>query len=269
LVQWRTDTDQFQEGQWLKARIYERRCDLSENGKRLIYFAANHKKPYYSWTAISKPPFLTALALWPKGDCWGGGGLFEKNHQILLNHRAAEMELAEGFKLPRHFQIKPLHEGSGWGEDSPIVDMRLSRDGWRIVQDGNSMHRSVRASVSIDFNPPLIWARPHPRLGDRYELRMEIQGIDQRDGPWYVIEHSVRDKRTKSTIALGRTEWADWCQSGDLLFAKEGKLFRIGLSSAGVLMDLENAKLLIDLTDRTFTELEPSSDARNWRNNES
>jgi hypothetical protein len=67
LALWHTDTDQFDEGQWLKARIYERRCDLSPDGKLLTYFAANHKQPYYSWTAISKPPFLTALALWSRG----------------------------------------------------------------------------------------------------------------------------------------------------------------------------------------------------------
>lgn len=76
LILWRTDTDKFEEGQWFKGRIYERRCDLSPTGRRLIYFAQNHKDLYFSWTAVSKPPFVTALALWPKGDCWGGGGLF-------------------------------------------------------------------------------------------------------------------------------------------------------------------------------------------------
>src|SRR5690242_10890371 len=86
LVLWHTDTDQFYEGQWFKGRIYERRCDLSPNGTRLIYFAADYKEPYFSWSAVSKPPFLTALALWPKGDGWGGGGLFEKENKILLNH---------------------------------------------------------------------------------------------------------------------------------------------------------------------------------------
>src|SRR5579871_613334 len=30
----------------------------------------------YAWTAVSKVPFLTTLALWPKGDCWHGGDLF-------------------------------------------------------------------------------------------------------------------------------------------------------------------------------------------------
>ena len=96
MLRWQTDRDDFESGQWFKGRIYERRCDLTPNGSHLIYFAADFKEPrvekrsvdeapssttrarYYSWTAISKPPFLTALALWPKGDCWHGGGLFDK-----------------------------------------------------------------------------------------------------------------------------------------------------------------------------------------------
>lgn len=33
LVLWQTDSDCFYEGQWLKGRIYERRCDLSPKGE--------------------------------------------------------------------------------------------------------------------------------------------------------------------------------------------------------------------------------------------
>jgi len=29
-----------------------------------------------SWTAISRAPWLRALVLFGKGDCWHGGGLF-------------------------------------------------------------------------------------------------------------------------------------------------------------------------------------------------
>jgi hypothetical protein len=38
LVLWHTDTDQFHEGQWLKGRIYERRCDLSPKWKAANLF---------------------------------------------------------------------------------------------------------------------------------------------------------------------------------------------------------------------------------------
>src|SRR5262249_25498999 len=53
----------------VQGRIYERRCDLTPAGDRLVYFAASFRQPLHSWTAISRPPYLTALALWPKGDC--------------------------------------------------------------------------------------------------------------------------------------------------------------------------------------------------------
>ena len=263
LVVWRTDTDQFQEGQWLKGRIYERRCDLSPSGRRLIYFAADYKKPYYSWTAVSQPPYLTALALWPKGDGWGGGGLFENEKTILLNHRAAEMQLAEGFSLPRNLQIKPFGERPGWGEDSPIVDARLKRDGWRRVQDGEVIEHGIGASIWVEFSPPMVWSRQDPQ-SRRYELQMHIHGLHQRDGPWYVIEHFVSDRETGSRISLGRTDWADWCHSGDLLFAKDGNIFRLNFSATGVLAELNTARLLIDLSDRSFKDVMPSSEARQW-----
>ena len=90
LIKWNfRRKDSFEFGQWFKGRIYERRCDLSPGGDLLIYFAAKQKPPMYSWTAISKPPWFTALALWPKGDCWNGGGWFVDDRKIRLNHREA------------------------------------------------------------------------------------------------------------------------------------------------------------------------------------
>ena len=129
LLSWNLETDAIELGQWLKGRIYERRCDLSPDGKLLIYFAAKYKLPLASWTAISKPPYFTALALWPKGDGWGGGGLFETRRRIALNHRPAEMYLADGFRMPKSYTVHPFGEHSGWGEDDPIWSTRLERDG--------------------------------------------------------------------------------------------------------------------------------------------
>jgi hypothetical protein len=97
LIRWNTADDTFEPGQWFRGRIYEKRSDLSPDGRRLIYFAQKlsgrtlHEPEYtYAWTAISRPPYLTALALWPKGDCWNGGGLFETNTRVWLNHFAEQ-----------------------------------------------------------------------------------------------------------------------------------------------------------------------------------
>ncbi len=85
LVRWDTRDDTFQRGHWFKGRIYDRRSDLSPSGELLVYFASQYNRRTlsartgytYAWTALSRVPWLTALALWPKGDCWWGGGLFE------------------------------------------------------------------------------------------------------------------------------------------------------------------------------------------------
>jgi hypothetical protein len=264
LLLWHTDTDEFEDGQWFKGRIYERRCDLSPSGKLLVYFAANYKLPYFSWTAVSKPPFLTALALWPKGDCWGGGGLFEKERKLRLNHGDHEMTLADGFTVPSKFSVEKQVVYAGRGEDSPVFDMRLNRDGWKNVQTGEEIMRELSASVFVEFKPAIVWSKTGAASRGRYELQMHIRGIKERDGPWYILDHLVKDTTDGATIALERTDWADWCHSGDLLFAKDGGLFRLGFSREGVLNELADAKLVIDLNDRAFTELVAPAEAKQW-----
>lgn len=63
LIKWDTATDSVEPGQWFHGRIYERRCDLSPDGSKLIYFASKLNRKTlddseytYAWTAISKPP---------------------------------------------------------------------------------------------------------------------------------------------------------------------------------------------------------------------
>ena len=87
---WDLTNHSFTLGQWLKGKIYERRSDLSPNGKYLIYFAMNGKwnsETRGSWTAISRAPWLHAIELYGKGDCWEGGGLFLSSNEFWLNDR--------------------------------------------------------------------------------------------------------------------------------------------------------------------------------------
>jgi hypothetical protein len=130
LIKWNLGSDTLEYGQWFKGRIYERRCDLSPSGDLLLNFAAKYKEPLRSWSAISKPPFLTALAMWAKGDGWGGGGLFDTELSIQLNHRPGEEVLAEGFRLKKSMRIALYGARPGWGEDFPIYHQpELERNG--------------------------------------------------------------------------------------------------------------------------------------------
>jgi hypothetical protein len=69
-------------------------------------------------------------------------------------------------------------------------------------------------------------ARPGSRARD-FELQLRITGIHEREGPWYVTEYDLIDMKREQELPLGRLDWADWDANGDLLFAREGRLYRL------------------------------------------
>ncbi|MEM7753198.1 MAG: hypothetical protein AAF230_07275 [Pseudomonadota bacterium] len=55
---------------------------MSPDGSHFLYFALDGRwgsDAKGSFSAISRPPYWTALALFPQGDTWGGGGVFIDN----------------------------------------------------------------------------------------------------------------------------------------------------------------------------------------------
>ena len=88
LILWDTRRDRFTDGAWFHGRIYEDRCNLSPDGRLFVYFChGGHSRPGYSdsWTAVSRPPWLFALGLWPWGTTYGGGGRFTDSRTLVLN----------------------------------------------------------------------------------------------------------------------------------------------------------------------------------------
>ncbi len=173
LIRWDTAYDRFEYGQWFKGRIYERRCDLSPSGEKLIYFAAKFKGPLYSWTAISKPPYLTALALWPKGDIWNGGGLFASERVVMLNHGPVSEPPVQGH-IPKGIDVKPLSLPRG--EDDQIYPRRLVRDGWRLRHQGTERYHRNEKPMWITIEPPTLFVQEQPRGRREITLEMRIVG---------------------------------------------------------------------------------------------
>jgi hypothetical protein len=272
LIRWHRADDTFEIGQWFRGRIYENRCDLSPDGERLLYFAAkfinpNHAtsaidselvEPFYSWTAISRPPFLTALALWPKDDCWGGGGEFVARNHIRLNHREENRGLAEGYSLPKEMTVEPYGEHSGRGEDDPVHSDRLARDGWRLVQEGEWQDQGLRAALYWVASPAFVFAKANPAV-PTLMLTSSLHGIGQRGGPWRVLTHAV-ESDGQPAIDLGPSEWADWDRNGDLLFARDGQLYRCVRDGGG----LGEPRVLLDARELRFRALAPTPEAMTW-----
>ena len=61
MILWDRGTDTFEDGQWIKQRIYLDWCDLSPDGEHFIYFTLSGKwsdKSEGAYSVISKPPIV-------------------------------------------------------------------------------------------------------------------------------------------------------------------------------------------------------------------
>jgi hypothetical protein len=269
LLRWWLGSDTFETGQWLIGRIYERRSDLSPDGELLIYFAAVHRAPLVSWTALSRPPFLTALALWPKGDCWGGGGRILSRQHVLINHGADALALGNGFRLPPGVRVEQMGEWAGKGEDNPICHDRMVRDGWVCTDPG-------RASA-YRFDGPARWTLEVPERYERAQpagrgtaslarLERRLVAVGVTDGPWYDERFAVLAAAGTTLRDLGRCDWADWQSNGDLLIAQDGRILRLAAAAAvqASAEPLAGARELIDLAPMQFATCETPAWARAW-----
>jgi hypothetical protein len=255
LIRWDLTHDRFEVGQWLKGRVYERRCDLSPDGKRLALFVGTWRRGAGTWTALSRPPWFTALAVWPQGDTWGGGGFFEANDRLALS--GVLHPLAEGFTLPRGFKVGTFRGEPG--EDGPIWRARLERDGWtRVSGSGGPAHGD--ASVYWRFDPPIVWSRRYPGH-TALELRSILHGIKESQGRWYAQDHALLRKNEPVGPDLTRTEWADWDTNGDLLHAKAGRLFRTRIGKGGIPLA---PTLLADFRPLKFSAVKAPPEATQW-----
>ena len=254
LIKWNVAEDRFEAGQWFKGRIYEKRCDLSPDGTKFIYFAQkinqrtlNDPEYSYAWTAISRPPYLTAVALWRKGDCWNGGGLFETNSRVWLNH------LPGGSLHPDHRpeRLEVIDKIEGRGEDQTVLDKRLARDGWRLIQPWNgrfvesafalSQKRLMEKGLSfdemlaeslrlklyeLDTNSGYVTEAPEIREGPSVDGRLTLRMVMAVRGFRPIYAFSMRSP-SGTTVPIEGAEWADWDQRGRVVFARRGKLFAV------------------------------------------
>jgi len=238
---WDRRSDEFTLGQWLKGRIYERRSDLSPDGKYLIYFAMNGKwksEARGSWTAISRAPYLKAIAIFPKGDCWNGGGLFTGKKSYWLNDGNGHTVLRTTTEVRRDARFQPS-ENFG-GECLGVYYPRLMRDGWKLVE-------RVNVERWKDYD---VFER---HLQGGWILRKTAHaelGAPAGKG-CYWDEHELINRRSNTSIKCPDWEWAD-LDDTRLVWAATGKLRAASIGKAG----LVGETVLRDLEDMSFEPIE-------------
>jgi hypothetical protein len=122
---WDLRKDRFQSGQWFHGRIYPEKCDVSPDGKLFLYFGGKFRSRDVetgygiAYTAVSRPPYLTALALWPHDSTYGGGGLFVDDRTVVVypathhrDHQPGPLTVVE-YSAQKHAGLQPS-SGRGW-----------------------------------------------------------------------------------------------------------------------------------------------------------
>jgi hypothetical protein len=239
---WDLKTNKFELGQWLKGRIYERRSHLSPDGKHMIYFAMNGKwdsETSGSWTAISKAPYLKAIVLYAKGDCWNGGGLFIDDKNYLLNELyPAHRLLRDQSKL---IGKRGVAKGTPYSNNEclGVYYPRLLGEGWNLNRDLSSINIQVfdkkwKANFTV---------RKFAHVGGG---RKAGKGV-------YWDSHAL----VNSTAEIFRGADWDWADviRGNLAWSAGGKLFI--LKSARTIDAetlLKDAKMIHDFNSMRFEE---------------
>ena len=210
---WHTDTDEVEHGQWFGGRVYERRCDVSPDGRLFVYFARKSTGgadiDVDSWIAISRPPWFTALALWGIGTTYCSGGLFMDAHRLRLGGITDAPDIGT---LPAW--LRPTSELPPYASSTPewtsrhVYFNRLLRGGWT-------------PTPSIDAAEP-SWERVEPD-GQRVLMMTALRSANFiTHGERNALEFALQSE--DELVPLGRATWGDWDHRGRLVLAREGRL---------------------------------------------
>jgi hypothetical protein len=221
LALWRTDTDTVEHGSWFRGQLYVHRCDLSWDGRWLVYFAMGPTTQHYSWTAVARPPWVRAELFYPKDDTWNGGGVWERPDRLWLNLPAGS-EAREGDPSPASLGFGVRWGRSEYGEDEGPLYRRLDRDGWvRDDPPGVSYERRTAQGWMLSGGPQWV-LQPSPELP---ALRLAYRGYSFNQGR--VFRYSL-DGHPALLDEL--VSWAGYDGSGRLVVARGAAVERYALA---------------------------------------
>lgn len=246
MIRWDLNKDSFEEGQWLKGRVYAERSELSDDGELLLYSArkggwqTRHRSDIgNTWTAVSRPPFFTALALW-SNDCWDGGGIFDGLRSVVLDLNYP--------KPHPHLEAPRLSvEGCRSSQTLPLSLRIALRAGWQPLdlplEQLTGYHWQIKTRIGKEIGAGAA------RITCHYWHGRHLRGHQRFT---FSNVHGDHD--------LGEMDLLDFDQKGRLVKSAGGQLLICENPSAATLY----WRQLADFSQSRPTPLPPKDWAREW-----
>ncbi len=166
MVRWNLRTDEFKMGQWLTTEVPADRCDVSPDGLLFATTAIDYRHgrseaagPY---VAVSRPPYFTALALWPVFGAHTGGAYWHAKDELWID--------------------APHDPAPKVGATPPGFRMRsvgIVRSAWRGVARAEARRRRMKGT-GWNLEPARSYGEPHPYLLNGRPLDAQWADIDHR-----------------------------------------------------------------------------------------
>lgn len=219
LVLWDTVADTFEHGSWFHGKLFVHRCDLSFDGRWLVYFALGPTRAHWSWTAVSQPPWLRADLFYDSGTgTWDGGGVWVGPNHLWLNVRPDDVGRA-GDPRPEDLgftvEWRPPMEMM---TDRGFVAWRLERDGWTAVAEAGQTVKEDLEQGWIERGSDCWMLQPQTDLPP---LRLFYRGFHTKHG--YVYHYTLDGYAGLVDEAV---EWAGYDGQGRLVLARAGVVER-------------------------------------------
>ncbi len=203
---WELEGPNYRSGSWLHGTVYPQRCDLSPDGRWFCYFALKASAEWElgaTYVAISRLPWVSALAAWGTGGTWTQGMHFVEDPALWQPSD------------PDAGDVAPLRERFGMEINRAASFAVERRRGWSETED-----TPLR-------DPDDVWDQRRP-------VAMQKEGPDGRAlrvRGSFAAFRSMRNFRSEVLYELdgaGELEgvqWADWSPEGQLLVATvDGRL---------------------------------------------
>lgn len=239
-IGWDRATDTFTMGQWVRARVYERKCDLSPDGQHFAYFAMPHRGglAYGTYTAISRAPYLKAVSLYEGCGTWSQGGFFTGRGEVRMLDSGGPVQdtgevrthgSARAWARSLLDLVTGRHCDPAWLLASTVYEARLLRDGWRKVSSSGGQWPAL---VTWEKELPFGWTLR--KLSHSQYSPKPGRGV-------YWEEHELVGGAPRQTLTYPDWEWAD-LDRHRVVYASRGCLWAIepepgGLGKATCLHD--------------------------------